>query len=176
MDTSSLPESKKGINPKIFLIGLPLFIVQLVVVYFVTANILLSKVQPKAPANAGHGAAAEAVQEEESSEESAEAGTMAERIFTIENIIVNPAGTQGRSLMQTSIGFELGTKEQAEELKKQDVMLKDVVISVLSSKTVPQLSNVTFKDSLKSEITKSISKKMPKMKVKNIYFSEYIIQ
>lgn len=175
MDTSSLPESKKGINPKIFLIGLPLFIVQLVVVYFVTANILLSKVQPKAPANAGH-EAAEAVQEEESSEESAEAGTMAERIFTIENIIVNPAGTQGRSLMQTSIGFELSTKEQAEELKKQDVMLKDVVISVLSSKTVPQLSNVTFKDSLKTEITKSISKKMPKMKVKNIYFSEYIIQ
>ena len=41
-----LPEPKKGgINTKVILFGLPLFILQLIVVYFVTANILLNKVQ-----------------------------------------------------------------------------------------------------------------------------------
>ena len=37
---------KKGFNIKILLIGLPIFIIQLVAVYFITANILISKLQP----------------------------------------------------------------------------------------------------------------------------------
>ena len=35
----------KGLNIKVLLFGIPIFIVQLVVVYFITANVLLNKIQ-----------------------------------------------------------------------------------------------------------------------------------
>ncbi|MGE5498267.1 MAG: flagellar basal body-associated FliL family protein [Syntrophothermus sp.] len=46
----------------------------------------------------------------------------------------------------------------------------------MSSKTVDQLNSFTFKDTLKTEISKSIVKKFPKVKISNIYFPKFIIQ
>jgi len=44
-ETPEIIEKKKSlVNPKIFLFGLPLFIVQLIAVYFITANVLMSKI------------------------------------------------------------------------------------------------------------------------------------
>ena len=38
-------EGKKGFSLKILLIGLPIFVIQLIAVYFVTTNILLPRIQ-----------------------------------------------------------------------------------------------------------------------------------
>lgn len=165
-----LPEQKKSmINPKVFLIGLPLFIVQLVVVYFVTANILLSKMPHGAAVEAG----AEAKTEESKPKEKAEVG---KNIFNIEDIIVNPAGTNGQRLMLTSIGFDLPSAEQIEKFKSKEVLVKDIVISTLSSKTLGQLSSAQYKDSIKTEIKSNIVNRLSGLKINSIYFSKYIIQ
>mgnify|MGYP006308474997 CR=1 FL=1 len=40
------PKSK--FNPKILIFGLPIFVIQLIAVYFITANILLTKMESRA--------------------------------------------------------------------------------------------------------------------------------
>ena len=49
IDSRDPVESKKGgMNMKVLIVGLPVFIIQLVAVYFITGNFLLSRIEAKA--------------------------------------------------------------------------------------------------------------------------------
>jgi flagellar FliL protein len=193
------PEKKSAINPKIFLVGLPLFIVQLVVVYFITANILLSKFDKSERkdvaktenvetdslgAEEGEGETAsgessgEETKEETSSteEEGSNASPAGNFIYTVNDVIINPAGTNGQRLMLTSIGFDMKSETQLKKIETKEVVLKDAIISVLSRKTVSQLSNTMKRDSLKIEIMNDVKNRIPGLKINDLYFSKYIIQ
>lgn len=170
-------------NPKVLMIGLPIFIVQLVAVYFITANVLLS----------GHSKSSESEEPkteevtEENSKESAEGegekkeGKEGENagsalIFALDDMIVNPANTNGKMLLLASLGLAVESEESKKSLEEKQVIVKDAVISVLSSKNVGQLSSSTYRDTLKTEILKNLSAQLPGSKVNNIYFSKFIIQ
>ena len=62
------------------------------------------------------------------------------------------------------------------DLKAREVMVKDIIISTLASKTISQLDDITYRDSLKFEITSKMKKSIPGVIVNTIYFSKYIIQ
>lgn len=168
-------------KPKILIIGLPIFVVQLVVVYFITANILLSgnnitttaKIENKTNAK----------QEETSDKHNGESkeGSNVESsgnglIYSVEDMIVNPAQTNGKMLLLASLGLSVDNEESKKALEEKQVVVKDAIISVLSSKSVNQLSSSTYRDTLKVEILKNLSTQLPASKVNNIYFSKFIIQ
>lgn len=169
-----LEKKKSGFNNKIILFGLPLFVAQLVAVYFITANILLSKM---------HGAA-ESI-EEGTAHDSVNISTdsvlkpgieLGIYIYSVEDIIVNPAQTDGKRLLLATVGFDLGSEEQKTELNSKEVLVKDIIISTLSSKTLQQLNDSLYKDTLKIEISKKVMQYIPGVKLNSIYFSKYIIQ
>lgn len=164
-------KAKKGFNIKILLFGLPLFIIQLVAVYFITANFLLNKMQ-------AHSAEGNEAQKKDSTEiakeeKPAEYGKF---IHEIQDQIVNPAGTDGRRLLMVSLGFDVPTEENKKELETKDVLLKDEVLSVMSSKDLNELGNMTYRDTLRMEITERLKNVMPAVKINKIYFSKYILQ
>lgn len=179
-----LPEaegkSSSAINPKIFLIGLPLFIVQLIVVYFVTANILLNKgtnANPAIDPSSGFEVVEEDHAEEADSEETAaDSVEIGKHILNVDDMIVNPAGTKGQRIMLVSMGFDIATEEELKMLEEKNVILKDLIISTLSRKTLSELSNYDFRDSIKTELSDNVISMFPKVKVNNVYFSKYIIQ
>jgi flagellar FliL protein len=167
-------------NPKVLMIGLPIFIVQLVAVYFITANVLLSGGQS--------GPVKEEDQTETNSEESTEGqsgetkeGESSEHsvsglIFSVDDMIVNPAQTNGKMLLLASLGLAVEDEESKKVMEEKQVIVKDAIISVLSSKNVTQLGSATYRDTLKTEILKNLAVQMPGSKVSNIYFSKFIIQ
>ena len=145
---ADLPESKKSmINTKVILFGLPLFILQLIVVYFVTANILLNKVQGNSPV---HQTAVKTEVPKENKEkkedEEKKKAAIGKFIYSVDDVIVNPAGTSGDQLLLTSIAFDVATQEGEKELKEKEIIVKDMIISVLSSKTIGQLNNGNFQE------------------------------
>lgn len=168
-------KKNSAMKPKLLIIGLPIFIVQLVVVYFITANLLIPKDHSTAKP--------EEVKQEQTSEEnsnekeSSESGSsVGENIFNIDDIIVNPAQTNGKTLVLTSLGFDLKTPEAKKTMEEKVIIVKDAVITLLSSKTVSQLSNSAFRDSLKTEMISELTKKLPGVGINNVYFSKFIIQ
>jgi len=167
-EEKAAPEKKKGLNLKVIFIGLPLFIIQLVLVYFITANFLVKTV----PGQPGHGDAqhVEEAEEEDSEEEEGEL-----KIFTIKDLIINPAGTNGQRLLLLSVGFSVHGEEKFKKLEESEVILTDVVLSTLSVKTLSELSKLDSKDSLKVELHNKINEVMPKSNVKNVYFSKYVL-
>jgi len=169
-ETKEVPE-KKGFNFKVILIGLPLFIVQLALVYFITATFLVKS----APATHNSNSE-EHIEESEESEESEDGEhKVAQHIFNIEDLIINPAGTSGQRLLLLSIGLGVSDEEKLNLLKENEVIIKDLVISSVAQKTLSSLSKVELKDSLKVELAKKINEAYPKAKVKNVYFSKYLI-
>ena len=167
----STPKKSSFFNQKIILFGLPLFIVQLVAVYFITANFLLNRVQ-------GSTSRSTSTKVENKTESSG--GTnkveLGKYIYLIEDIIVNPAGTEGKKLLLASVGFDLASDSEQKELKSKEVLVKDVIVSTLSSKTLEQLSDSSYRDKLKNEIGQKVTELIPDLKLNAVYFSKYIIQ
>ncbi len=164
---------KTGINPKVFIIGLPVFILQLVVVYFITANILMNKHTANQVSAAEENTGA---QENKENKTEAPKESFGKFIYTMEDVIVNPTGTSGQRLMLASVNIDVVSDEQLKYLKEREPIVKDLIISTISSKTIAQLGQIGFKDSLKTELSGSIKKKFPTIKVNDIYFSKYIMQ
>jgi flagellar FliL protein len=182
--TNTTPEiiktekSPSMFKPKVLLIGLPIFIVQLVAVYFITANILLSG-HTKSASQTEDGKTentTEQSQEENSGKEGEHNTNTAALIYSLDDLIVNPANTNGKMLLLASVGLSVESEESKKTLEEKQVVVKDAVISVLSSKSVTQLGSATYRDTLKVEILKNLSVQLPGSKVNNIYFSKFIIQ
>lgn len=173
-------------KPKILMIGLPIFIVQLVAVYFITANILLSGHSKSSDTKESKteevtGEKSEGSTEGEGEKKEGKEGKEGENsgnalIFALDDMIVNPANTNGKMLLLASLGLAVENEESKKSLESKQVIVKDAVISVLSSKNVAQLSSSTYRDTLKTEILKNLSTQLPGSKVNNIYFSKFIIQ
>lgn len=182
--TNTTPEiiktekSPSMFKPKVLLIGLPIFIVQLVAVYFITANILLSGHSKSASEteDGKTGNTTEQSQEENSGKEGEHNTNTAGLIYSLDDLIVNPANTNGKMLLLASVGLSVESEESKKTLEEKQVVVKDAVISVLSSKSVTQLGSATYRDTLKVEILKNLSVQLPGSKVNNIYFSKFIIQ
>ncbi len=174
-----LPEAKtdsssgKGFNIKVILFGLPLFIIQLIAVYFITANVLIPKMQ-----GASNEVAADTTHAEVTEGANPEVGTeeMGKFVYVIDDLIINPAGTDGKRFLLSSIGFDIKTEQNQQEIKEKEILVKDAIISILSSKNVLQLGNSLYRDTLKTEISGKVRELLPSVTLNTIYFSKYILQ
>ncbi len=163
---------KSGINTKIFIFGIPVFMIQLVAVYFITANILMKRFESRAAIGKD---STQAGQTADTSNKKTKV-ELGRYIFPVDDVIVNPAGTDGKRLLLTSVGIDLRSDKMMTELKSREALVKDVIISTLSSKDVDQLNNTMYRDSLKTEIADQLTRMVPDIGINTIYFSKYILQ
>lgn len=160
-----------SINPKIFKLWLPLYVLQLVAVYFVTVQVLLNKVEGHTPSKSdkpGKINTQVAV-----NNKSPELGNF---IYSIDDMIVNPSDTDGKRLLLASVGFDLKSEEDKQTMKGKEILIKDAIISTLSSKSLDQLSNSAYRDTIKTEIGSRVKKMIPELNLNTVYLSKYIIQ
>jgi flagellar FliL protein len=98
-------------------------------------------------------------------------------VYTIENLVLNPAQSGGTRFLLLSIAFELKDEGSVEELKARDAELRDLVLATVGKRTVEELTDMTIRDSLKVElqgVAKGLLKK--KSRVRRIYFPQFVIQ
>ena len=164
--------AKSGLNTKIFIFGIPVFMIQLVAVYFITANILMKRFESRASVGKDSTQTGQ-ISDTANNKTKVELGKY---IFPVDDVIVNPAGTDGKRLLLTSVGIDLRSDKMMTELKSREALVKDVIISTLSSKDVDQLNNTMYRDTLKTEIAEQLTKMVPNIGINTIYFSKYILQ
>lgn len=168
--TTTQPETQAGQAPKesfnikkILMISVPIVLVQIVLIYFIFVKFIAPSVdQPK--------------KSEENHQETSNAETEQTQVLVIKDIIVNPAGTNGTRFLLTTIGLEVPSPEIKTELEQKEVQTRDILISVLTSKGLEELNAPQFKEALRKEILEKINSVLKKGKIKNVYFSKFIIQ
>jgi flagellar FliL protein len=128
----------------------------------------------KSPAAAGADAAAE-------DEGEHEAGAKGEkgapgRIFKLDNLIVNPAGSEGTHFLMTSVAFEVETDGAEAALKEHDIQVRDLVVSRLENQTMQALTSPFARDSIKRQLAEAIRPVIgPKPRVQ-VYLPQFVIQ
>jgi flagellar FliL protein len=170
-------EKKKSlVNPKIFLYGLPLFIVQLIAVYFITANVLMSKIHSNEKSDSLKVDNKSTVNNQNNNNNNKQNVEVGKFLYSIDDIIVNPAETDGKRLLLTSVGFDFQTEDEKKNMQAKEIIVKDIIITALSSKNFDKLTNFAYRDTLKTEITSKLRAAIPQIKLNKVYFSKFIIQ
>jgi flagellar FliL protein len=109
--------------------------------------------------------------------ESKDAQKEPSQVYLTENIIVNPAGTNGSRYLSTSLGLEhVKSEEIATRMQELTPVIRDIVIAVLSAKTLEELSSPASKDGLRTEILTKVNQAISPYKVDKIYFVDYVLQ
>lgn len=94
----------------------------------------------------------------------------------IGNFTVNLADVNERFFVKAGVAVEASDEEAAAELTTRGPQLKDIVIGVLSSRTMADISNPDGKEAVKKEIRDKINRLLPKGKVRNVFFTEFVFQ
>ncbi|HTY09854.1 MAG TPA: flagellar basal body-associated FliL family protein [Bacteroidota bacterium] len=150
-------------SKKTLMIGIPIFVVQLAIVYFLMVKFIAAP--PHADAAA-----------QKTEEEAQKGETATQNIFLIKDVIINPAGTNGTRFLLTTVGIEVSTPEAQQELEKKEVQVRDLLNSILTSKGLNELVNIDQRELLRGEISKKVGELLKAGKLRNVYFSKFIIQ
>jgi flagellar protein FliL len=155
----------QGMTPmKLVIIGVPVFLVQLAVVYFLVAKFVAPSTAAAAPSEPAKAA------------ETKESTDAAKSIFVVKDVIVNPAGTNGTRFLLTTVGFEIAGAEREKDLEKKEVQVRDVLNTILTSKGLDELVKPEQREALRKEILIKVAEMLPAGSLTNVYFSKFIIQ
>ena len=144
---------------KTVLIMVPLFLFQLLLAYFiVSSTIKPEKIAKTASLNEG----------ERINQDIGE-------IYIIEDIVVNPRETRGMRFVNVSIGLDCNNGKTLKAVGKQDIRIRDYLISLFSNCLVEELDDEADKDTLRKKIRSDINRLINNDGVQAVYFTNFIL-
>jgi flagellar FliL protein len=97
-------------------------------------------------------------------------------LYAIKDIIVNPAGTGGSRFLSVSFGFELESSQLEQLIERRELQVRDALITIMSSKTVAQLTDVRQKEIARYQIKKRLEKMLGTEELTAVYFTDFVLQ
>ncbi len=96
--------------------------------------------------------------------------------FKIDNLIVNPAGSQGSRFLMVSVAVETPDAKMEETLRHKESQIRDVVIALLEKQTMETLSAEGIRDSLKSQLGDTITAIVASKAKLRVFLPQFVIQ
>ncbi len=122
----------------------------------------------------GSGAAKE--EPAEGHDEPAEAGHKGPaRMVRVDNIVVNPAGSEGLRFLMVSVAFEVFDPEAESRLKEAEIQIRDVVTGVFERQPMAVLTRPGARDSLRLELASAVKAYAGKTPIR-VYLPQFVIQ
>jgi flagellar FliL protein len=97
-------------------------------------------------------------------------------IYPLDPFTVNLKSSGATKYLKCTINIEIDAPETQPELDKLKPAIRDIIIRILSSKTVPEISTAKGKEKLKEEIKKNINSILSTGEIRNVYFTAFVIQ
>ena len=97
-------------------------------------------------------------------------------VFAIDNLVINLMSEGGTKYAKISLGLELDAQELAPEMLAKKALATDIVIAVISARTSEELMTMKGKETVKNEIMEKINERLKDGRVKNVYFTNFIVQ
>lgn len=107
----------------------------------------------------------------------AEGSAAANSIYGIDNVVLNPAGSGGTRFLLLAVAVDMATSAAVEELKARDAEARDVLLRVVGSKTVEELTSLDTRDALRRQLVDSLGALLPtKNSVRRVFFPQFVVQ
>ena len=164
-ETSAEPK-KRRLPPKPVIIA-AVVVAQIIGAYFLQKTLFFHDL-----------AAAEPKEKTEAPKEKKHGGEPAAEpsVVMLDEIVVNPAHTGGRRYLAVTVGFQTSLPEASKFFEKNKPLIRDGLISLLSSKELDKLADIGYRDSLKAEIRDNVNRQLRDSVVSQVVFSSYVLQ
>lgn len=96
------------------------------------------------------------------------------KMIPMETFLVNLSGSRGRKLLKVNMELEIEGDKIQEEIEKRKPQIRDIIITILSSKTYEQVASHQGKEYLREEIRDTVNSFLTKGKIKRVLFTEFI--
>ncbi|MEA2111930.1 MAG: flagellar basal body-associated protein FliL [Campylobacterota bacterium] len=97
-------------------------------------------------------------------------------MFPMDTFTVNLLSDSGRRYLKAQMNLEIDGEELAAELDTKKAVIRDIIIRLLSSKSLDEISTAKGKDKLKEQITDQLNLRLRDGHINNVYFTEFVIQ
>lgn len=181
-DTSAEAGGKKK-SGNMLLIIIIIVLVLVLVIGAVVAVLMMGN-HDAAPSNATHQAApahsSEAPAPAENfgggHEYSSQGGTEVGLMYPLDPFTVNLLSESGRRYLKVELNLEIEGEELSPELDEKKPIFRDIIIRQLSSKSLEEISTAKGKDKLKGDIVGELNTRLKDGKIKNVYFTDFVVQ
>lgn len=96
--------------------------------------------------------------------------------YELENIIINPANSNGERYLIMSITVELNDGSVLDVLDTKKAEVQDRINTVMSNHTAQELGALESRDTIKKELGIAINEVINKKSVRNLFFTKYVLQ
>lgn len=96
-------------------------------------------------------------------------------LYSIDGVIVNPAGSRGRNHLILTVVYKVAVAADEARLRAVDVVLRDGIASMLERKSIETLTNAGIRDQLRSELA-AIAAPYVKGGPVTVYLPQFIVQ
>jgi flagellar basal body-associated protein FliL len=114
------------------------------------------------------------------SEQSTEAASSVSDIQTVlklDSFVVNLSGSSGNGYLRVGIDLGLGIElKEGQSRTAYVARARDTILDVLGSRTVEELLTAEGKAKLKSDLLDAIRTRVPELRCREIYFTEFLVQ
>jgi len=97
-------------------------------------------------------------------------------VYKLENLIVNPAGSQGSRFLMTTVAFELPDEKMGTRFQDHEAQVRDLVMSTLERQTLDKLTRPGARDSLKQALVAAVAPVTGGSKRVRVYLPQFVIQ
>ncbi len=180
-NTEVAPEQKKSGGSNLLLIIIAIMLSLILVGGAVGAYLLLN--EDEAVLNDANNAKQSQSAIQSSSSKAADTSSQRDTDYTnigpmypLNPFIVNLFSEDGSRYLKTTINLELGMQELATELDAKKPLIRDIIIKALSAKSYEEISTIAGKENLKDEIVANVNGVLKDGKIKNVFFTDFVIQ
>lgn len=97
-------------------------------------------------------------------------------IYSLETFIVNLVGGRGKNYLKAKVELELDSDKTTTEINKRLPQIRDAILTMLSSKSNEDINTLEGKFQLRAEIISTLNQFLKTGKVRNVYFTDFIVQ
>ncbi|GHV04746.1 hypothetical protein AGMMS50229_06700 [Campylobacterota bacterium] len=93
-----------------------------------------------------------------------------------DQFIINLLSNDGRRFLKVKMSMELTGKNSVQEMENKKPLIRDLIIQQLSSKRFDEISTESGKVRLREEIKNNLNRYLIDGQVKQIFFTDFVIQ
>ncbi|WP_333803784.1 flagellar basal body-associated protein FliL [Sulfurospirillum sp.] len=97
-------------------------------------------------------------------------------MYPMAQFVVNLLSESGNRFLKVAVDLELSDPKLQPEMDRKKSLIRDIIIRTFSSKTFEEISTLKGKDKLKDEVLDKINENLSDGQVKNIYFTDFVVQ
>lgn len=96
--------------------------------------------------------------------------------YSLDTFIVNLVGGRGKNYLKAKVELELDSEKTQTEINKRLPQVRDAILTMLSSKSNDDINTLEGKFQLRAEIISTLNQYLKTGRIKNVYFTDFIVQ